>query len=87
MCGAGDELPRGGKCECEIIEWNVQQIDSGGLEDWLLLSVKKEKMERKVENEAEIRCLCCEIDCPTRVDAEPVERDKAFRRFYTCQLS
>lgn len=47
MCGAGDKLPRGGKCECEIVEWNVQQIDSGGLEDWLLLSVKKEKMEKK----------------------------------------
>ena len=30
-----------------FIEWNVEQIDSGGLEDWLLLSVKKEKMEKK----------------------------------------
>ena len=29
MCGAGDELPRGGKCECKIVEWNTEQIDSG----------------------------------------------------------
>jgi hypothetical protein len=31
MCGVGDEVPRGGKCECgEIVEWNtIKQIDSG----------------------------------------------------------